>query len=147
MEAGNVRTLPERRTLASAARYAERALVLRCPLCGISPIFLALAGTRSLYQWITPLEGCPRCNYPYEREPGYFLLAIFAFNYGAVLTLGLGLWALYEWFLDLTVGETLLWTMVPMATASVLLVRHSKALFLAMDLWVDPLRGSRSDPK
>jgi uncharacterized protein (DUF983 family) len=135
-----VRTFPERRVrpIASAGKYLVRALRLRCPSCGVSRLFRPLAETRRLDHWVTPLEGCARCRVLYEREPGYFLLATFAFNYGATLTLGLGLWVLYEWLLDLSIGATLLATMLPMAVTSVLLVRHCKALFLAMDLWVDP---------
>ena len=135
-----IRTFPERavRPGRAALRYAGRALRLRCPTCGVSPIFRDLRETRSLRDWLTPLEGCDRCRYRYDREPGYFLLAIFAFDYGATLTLGLALWAAYEWWLDLTVVETLAATMIPMTVASVALVRHCKSLFLAMDRWIDP---------
>ena len=141
MRRGPVRTFPERRVrpARSAVRHLGRALRLRCPTCGVSPLFRPLRETRRLRDWLTPLEGCPRCAYRYDREPGYFLLAIFAFDYAATLAIGFALWAAYEWWLDLTVGQTLVATMTPMAVVSVLLVRHSKALFLAMDRWVDPV--------
>ena len=68
-----------------------RAGRLRCPECGISPIFIPVARTRTVWDWFTPLDGCPRCGYAYERESGYFLLATWGFNYGVVAGLGLGL--------------------------------------------------------
>src|SRR3982750_130894 len=73
----------------SAWTYIKRGLQLRCPECGISPVFPAIRQTRSLFDWFKPLDGCPRCGYAYEREQGYFLLAIWGLNYGVVGGTGL----------------------------------------------------------
>ena len=73
----------------SAWRFIRRALMLRCPECGVSPIFRPVREVRSLYDWFTPLDGCPRCGYAYEREQGYFLLSIWGLNYGLIAGLGL----------------------------------------------------------
>src|ERR1700719_1593615 len=62
--------------MANAAR-------LKCPTCGRRPIFIPWHQVRGLRDWFMPLDGCPDCGYPFEREPGYFLLSIFAINYGA----------------------------------------------------------------
>src|SRR6186713_406384 len=67
----------------------KRGLMLRCPECGISPVFTPLSKTRSLFDWLKPLDGCPRCGYAYEREQGYFLLSIWGLNYGVVGGTGL----------------------------------------------------------
>src|SRR6266581_4465891 len=72
-----------------AGRFIGRALRLRCPECGEYPIFKPVRRVRSLYDWFYPLDGCPRCGYAYERESGYFLLAIWAVNYGVVAAVGL----------------------------------------------------------
>src|ERR671915_519718 len=72
-----------------AARYFLRAARLRCPECGVSPVFVPLRRTRSLRDWFTPLDGCPRCGYAYERESGYFLLATWGIHYFTVTGLGL----------------------------------------------------------
>ncbi|MBV8101458.1 MAG: hypothetical protein JOZ31_20130 [Verrucomicrobia bacterium] len=56
--------------IANAARW-------KCPTCGRRPIFVPWYKVRSLQDWFMPLDGCPDCGYPYEREPGYFLLSIF----------------------------------------------------------------------
>src|SRR5450432_1199080 len=73
--------------------FLHRALHLRCPECGITRLFKPLRQTRSLHDWFTPLAGCPQCNYSYEREQGYFLMAIWGMQYfivaGFGVTLGL----------------------------------------------------------
>src|SRR5438270_13736892 len=69
--------------------YLKRALLLRCPECGISPMFVSWRRTRSLDDWFKPLDGCPRCGYAYEREPGYFLLATWGSQYFTVGGIGL----------------------------------------------------------
>jgi len=68
-----------------------RALPLRCPECGISPLFVPVRKVRSIWDWFTPLDGCPRCGYAYERETGYFLMAIGGVNYGIMAGLGLAI--------------------------------------------------------
>ncbi len=55
-------------------------------------MFPSVARTRNLHDWFTPLDGCPRCGYAYDREPGYFLLSIWAINYGIAALLGLVLY-------------------------------------------------------
>ena len=122
----------------SAWRFIRRGLMLRCPECGISPVFVPLKKVRSLFDWFTPLDGCPRCGYAYEREQGYFLLAIWGVNYGLIALGGVlvglyiqhkhhpGVWS--PWWLVLA----------PMPFASFFFARHAKSLFLAMDHYFDP---------
>ena len=128
----------EPRTTATAWRYLCRAIRLRCPACGISPIFIAVRRVRRLRDWFTPLDGCPRCGYPYEREPGYYLIPIWAINYGVGSVIGLGIYGLLEWKFDLPIWELLAAVLVPVFLFSLLFARHSKALFLALDLFFDP---------
>ena len=47
--------------------YFRRALRLRCPECGVSPVFVPWYRTRSLRDWFTPLDGCPRCREELRR--------------------------------------------------------------------------------
>lgn len=121
-----------------AAAYLRRALALRCPVCGISPIFPALARTRSLHDWFTPLDGCPRCGYAYDREPGYFLLSIWAINYGMVSLFGLVLYGLFEWFFDWPVWTLIAAVVAPVVVLNILFARHAKAIFIAWDHFFDP---------
>ncbi|MEA2710550.1 MAG: hypothetical protein QOF78_3151 [Phycisphaerales bacterium] len=130
-----------------AWRYIRRALHLRCPECGISPIFVPARKVRSLFDWFRPLDGCPRCGYAYEREQGYFLLAVWGLNYGLIAGIGVimgliiqhkyrpGLWS--PWWLMLA------W----MPVASFLFARHAKALFLALDHYLDPHVAGKLPPR
>src|SRR5881394_2792304 len=70
-------------------RFLRRGLALRCPECGLHPVFVPFKNVHSLYDWFTPHDGCPHCGYAYEREEGYFLLAVWGLNYGVVAGLGL----------------------------------------------------------
>lgn len=118
--------------------YLSRALLLRCPVCGKSHIFLPIIKTRSLRDWFTPLDGCPRCGYPYEREPGYFLVSTWVINYGAGSMLGLIIYIILECFTQLSMIQLLLSVIVPIILFNLLFARHSKALFIAMDHLFDP---------
>jgi uncharacterized protein (DUF983 family) len=136
----------EPRTTATAWRYLCRAARLRCPACGVSPIFVPSKRVRSLRDWFTQLDGCPRCGYPYEREPGYYLIPIWAINYGVGSIVGLAIYGVLEWKFDLSVWQLLAGVLVPVFLFSLLFARHSKALFLAVDLFFDPHeRGDGND--
>lgn len=132
-------------TLRRARKFLTRALALRCPHCGQSPLFLPLRQTRSLRDWFTPLDGCPRCGYPYEREIGYFLLATWAVGYGFSGILGVGLYLLLEFTVDLSTPALLTAVIIPPVIFSILFARHSKALFLAFDQFFDPPVPFRED--
>ena len=115
-----------------------RALRLRCPECGVSPVFVPVIRTRSWHDWVTPLDGCPRCGYAYDREDGYFLMAIWGVHYFTVagfgLLLGLALDVLFHprlWVLAWGVS-------VPTVLFGVLFVRHAKSIYLAIDHFFDP---------
>src|SRR3954454_7628967 len=113
--------------------FIGRALQLRCPECGVAPIFRPWRNTRSLFDWFEPLDGCPRCGYAYQREQGYFLLAIWGVNYGVVAGLGMLISLLLEWLHPLRMWQYVAFVFAPMPLASFLISRHAKALFLAMD--------------
>ena len=125
---------------ASAWVCIRRAIALRCPECGVSPIFVPLKDVHSLFDWFKPLDGCPRCGYAYEREQGYFLLAIWGVNYGVVALLGVlaGLYIQNKYHPGVW-SPMWLW-LLPMPLLSFILARHAKALFLAMDHYFDPHR-------
>lgn len=126
------------RTLGKAWLYLKRAISLRCPTCGDKPLFQSWSNVRSLQDWFTPLDGCPVCGYAFEREPGYFLLAIWGVNYGLVAFSGMLLYLLLRSATDLS-PDLLLWIcLLPAPAVSLLLARHAKAFFLAMDHFCDP---------
>lgn len=121
-----------------ALRYLGHALLLRCPVCGKSPLFPSLRSTRTLRDWFTPLDGCPRCGYPYEREPGYFLVSVWIINYGAGSVLGIVIYVIRELFYHPPIGQLILSVIIPVFFFNLLFARHSKALFIALDHYYDP---------
>ena len=129
------------RGVRDGCRYIGRALRLRCPVCGTRPIFLPLRRVRNLDDWFRPLDGCPRCGYAYEREPGYFLLAIFGFNLGFAAWVGITVFTLLSVFDDVAgmpYWQLLAMTVLPIPFINVLVARHAKALFIALDHFCDP---------
>jgi uncharacterized protein (DUF983 family) len=111
---------------------------LRCPVCGKQPVFLPLVRTRSLRDWFTPLDGCPRCGYPYEREPGYFLASTWIINYGVGNILGIIIYVILDFTTRLPVIELLAAVLTPILFFNIFFARHSKAIFIAIDHLSDP---------
>ena len=92
-----------------------------------------------------PLDGCPHCGYAFEREPGYFLLSIFAINYGVGALIGLAVYLILDFWVQLPIGWTLVLTVLPIPFFNLWFARHSKALFIAFDLFFDPHRQDDND--
>jgi uncharacterized protein (DUF983 family) len=118
----------------------RRSLKLVCPECGVSPVFRPLRETRSTWDWFTPLDGCPRCGYAYQREDGYFLLATWVINYTLVAGLGLVIAFTLEHFYAPPMRVHILCVFLPLMVLSVLFARHAKSLYLALDHYCDPHR-------
>ena len=131
----------EPRTPRLALRYLARALRLRCPGCGQRPIFSPVRRVRRLGDWFQPLDGCPRCGYPYEREDGYFLFAIFGINFGFAVFVAVVNYLLLDVFEIF--GPVSIWTLtlavaLPIPLVNFLVARHAKALWIALDQFFDP---------
>ncbi len=88
--------------------------------------------------WFTPLDGCPRCGYAFEREPGYFLFALWVVNFFSVVFVALTTYVAIEVWLDLSLPATLALTVGPAPFLSFAVARHAKALFIAVDHFIDP---------
>lgn len=119
-------------------QHIQRAARLQCPACGNRPLFVKWYRVRSLQDWFSPLDGCPACGYPYEREAGYYLMAIWAINYGVGSVLGVAIYLFLEWQYTLPLPTLLAWVLIPICLFNILFARHAKALFLAVDLFFDP---------
>jgi len=128
-----------------AAAYLWRATILRCPVCGKTPIFPPVHRVRRLSDWFTPLDGCPRCGYAFEREPGYFLMAIWAINYGCGSLLGILIYLILEIFYHPSLKMMLIAVLTPVVLFNFLFARHSKAYFIALDHLFDPHRRDGGD--
>ncbi|GIK41273.1 MAG: hypothetical protein BroJett011_51060 [Chloroflexota bacterium] len=118
--------------------YLNRTTRLRCPECGISPLFPPARRVESISDWFTMLPGCPRCGYAYDREPGYFLFALWMINFAIVAFVGIGLLFLLDSYFDLSTAQLLFFTLVPLWGLGILSTRHTKAFFLALDHLLSP---------
>jgi len=114
--------------------YIGRALRLCCPVCGTAPLFRSLSQMESPAHWFETLPGCPHCNYAYDRESGYFMMALWSLVYGPAALVGIGLLFFGFGYLQLSTGPLLLFTLLPTAIFALLIVRHAKALYLTIDL-------------
>jgi hypothetical protein len=118
--------------------YLGRAMRLRCPECGVSRVFMPAARTRGWHDWVTPLDGCPRCGYAYQREGGYFLIATWGVHYFTVTGLCLLAALLVDHFVPMS------FTLLAVSVAALTLVfgawfaRYAKSLYLAIDHFFDP---------
>ena len=115
--------MPER----TASTLLSRALHLRCPRCGESPLFIG---------WFRMHERCSACQLKYERSPGYFLGSTYI-NYGqtsltmsaAYLILHFGYDVQKEWLAPPLAVYCVLWPLF--------WFRYARSLFLAFDCYFD----------
>jgi uncharacterized protein (DUF983 family) len=106
-----------------------------CPRCRTGKIF-----RKSLFLFPKMYERCPACDLKFEREPGYFLGAMYI-GYGlAIVTiaiLALGLW----WFLQWRIDKAVIWaTLLFLPTAPVLTLL-ARVLWIYLDQAIDPDRS------
>jgi uncharacterized protein (DUF983 family) len=120
--------------------FVRRGMRLRCPECGHARIFKPWRATRSLAAWFRPLAGCPNCNYKYEPEEGSFLVATWVMNYAVVVGFGFLAAFLLEMFFSPPLLVEIAVVILPMPILSLMLVRHSKSLFIALDHYCDPVK-------
>ena len=110
------------------AQSLLRGVRLRCPRCGHGPIFRG---------WFALLARCPVCGLTFEREPGYFVGAIYL-NYAATVLIALPGYFILDYVLGLSlVGQLLLWGAFCIVFP-LWFFRYSKSLWLAMDHFFDP---------
>ena len=118
--------------------YLSRSARLRCPECGISPVFVPARKTRSWHDWVTPLDGCPRCGYAYQREGGYFLMATWGVHYFVVTGLCLLAALLVDHFFRISFVALAVSVSVLTLLFGTWFARYAKSLYLAVDHFFDP---------
>lgn len=114
-----------------------RAIRLKCPRCGIGPLFRGLFSMHSR---------CSECGFVYERAPGYFLGSAYL-NYGFMaLTLTPMYMALhFGWGWSnqsLAIPLGLYCAIVP-----IVLFRYARAWWLAMDCMLDTTHFADGDAR
>jgi uncharacterized protein (DUF983 family) len=113
-----------RRAIASLAR----ALRLRCPRCGVHPLFEARFHMH---------ERCRHCGYVFEREPGYFIGAMYV-NYGITAVLVLGGHFILDALVPLPLSTHVLLFGAAAIALPLVFFRHARSLWLAFDFLFDP---------
>ena len=111
-------------------------LRMRCPVCGLGRIYDS--GKK-----MNPT--CPQCGIRFEREPGYFMGALYV-SYGLAVfimlaALGLGMLLLPSWdpgLLVLVIGVLFL----PLAPS---VTRYARVIWIYFDRWAWPSSSGSTD--
>ncbi len=82
-------------------------------------------------------ERCPGCGYVFEREPGYFVGAMYI-NYGITAVLVLGGHFILEALVPLSLATHVLLFGAAAIALPLAFFRHARGLWLAFDFIVDP---------
>jgi uncharacterized protein (DUF983 family) len=107
----------------------RRALRLRCPACGQTAIFRP-------WSFRMP-EECAHCRLALESEPGFYLGAIYV-NYGVTSVAILVTYAVMTFALQISAKHKLAVCGAIAVILPVLMFRHARSLWLAMDAYFDP---------
>src|SRR5687767_10225543 len=127
--------------------YLGRSARLRCPECGVSRVFMPASKTRSVHDWVTPLDGCPRCGYAYQREGGYFLIATWGIHYFTVTGLGLAFGLILDTLVPMPLWALVAAAAVPTVVFGFVFARYAKSLYLAIDHYFDPHTKPANAPR
>jgi len=110
-------------------RALDRAVRLRCPRCGRSPLFTG---------WFTMHERCAVCGLVYEREQGYFVGAIYV-NYAVTVAIAVGAVLVLDWTIGLTLRAQLALGIALVTLVPLVFFRYARSLWLAVDHLVTQL--------
>lgn len=127
------------RTLSQALRLLGRAVRLRCPNCGESPV---------LASWGTVNQRCATCHFRFERSSDSYFTGAMFFNLITaefLFAVGFGLAIILSW-------PRINWDYIMygavggMAIMPILLYPFSKVLYLTVDTFMRPVRPEECDP-
>ncbi len=107
----------------------------RCPRCRVGKIF-----NHSIFLGFPKMhESCSICHLRYDREPGYFLGAMYI-SYGLALPIvaliAVLLWKITGW----GIGKTMIWTVVLILPFAPSITFLSRVLWIYLDQTFDPAR-------
>lgn len=111
-------------------RLVLRGLIRHCPRCGSGHLF---------HRWFRMVERCPRCNYKFEREEGFFLGA-YVVNIGvsqlvAVAFIAVGIIATLP---DPPVGRLIAIGLVVVIATPFVFYPFAKTIWTAIDMIMHP---------
>lgn len=109
------------------AQVRSRALRLRCPECGVGPLFRG---------WITMHHHCDHCGLVFERGPGFFLGSTYV-NYGFTTLSLTALYMLLHFGLDISNAVLAVPLLIYCVVVPLILFRYARAWWLALDCLFD----------
>jgi len=124
--------------MASGAKIATVVDILhqRCPRCRTGNIF-----RYSIFRGFPKMhERCPVCDLKFEREPGYFLGAMYvSYGIGIVFVAGIAalLWYVTGWWIT----TDTIWAVVVFLPLTPTIALFSRVLWIYLDQTIDPERG------
>ena len=110
-----------------------------CPRCRIGNIFRG--SIFHFYSWPKMYERCPVCNLKFDREPGYFLGAMYisyALGVVCIALIATALWAFTRWGLT----TIILWASVMYLPLVWPITLFARILWLYLDWALDPVPSS-----
>ena len=107
----------------SRLRGLMRGVFLRCPRCGVGPLFRGLFRMQA---------ACPACGLSFAREPGFYLGSIY-FNYGFTVILTGSLYAALVLAGGCSHEAALAACLATAVVFPILFFRHARSLLLALD--------------
>ena len=107
----------------------RRSLTLRCPVCGQGKLYAGLFKMNTT---------CSHCGRKFEREPGFFLGAIYI-NYGLTSLVATIVYPLLSFTQLLSRHQALAVTLVWVVLFPLSFFRHSRSLWLGFDEFYDPM--------
>ena len=124
-----VTNVDERRVVPLAPTFGValgRAVRLLCPACGTTSLFAGPFKMRTQ---------CATCGLTFEREPGYFIGAIYI-NYGITVALALGVVLSLDWTVGLALRTQLLIGLTIALVAPLAFFRPARSLWLGLEYYV-----------
>ena len=111
----------------SFVRQVIRACLLRCPRCAEGRLFR---------NFLRMNERCPACKLDFQRDPGFYLGAIY-FNYGLTAVLVTATYVGLSLLTEVSKEIKLVIALVPAVLFPFLFFRFSRSLWLGFDYFVD----------
>jgi uncharacterized protein (DUF983 family) len=118
---------------ARVPRGVTRALTLRCPRCGGTPLF-PHPGLRG---WFRMAPACALCGLSYERAQGYWVGAIYI-NYALTAVIAVAGYFLLWTQMDLSTGWQLAIWMPFCVIFPLWFFRWSRSLWLGLEFFLNP---------
>ena len=107
-----------------------RGLIRHCPRCGSGGLFR---------RWFTMVERCPRCDYEFEREEGFFLGAyVVNIGFSQLVAVGFIAVSIIATLPDPPVGQLIVIGLVVVVAAPFLYYPFSKTVWTAFDMIMHP---------